>query len=63
MNDVAEAMSVDDLTALLNAVEFTAPVVATNYPKIVDEDGESLLRECQWVNSLSVISMYYTLVQ
>ena len=47
MNGVAEEMSVDDLTALLNAVEFTAPVVATNYPKIVDEDGESLLRECQ----------------
>ena len=47
MNVGAEAMSVDDLTALLNAVELTAPVVARREKKIVDEDGESLLREGQ----------------
>ena len=47
MNDVAEAMSVDDLTALLNAVELTAPVMARREKKIADEEGESLLRECQ----------------
>ena len=40
-------MSMEELMSLLDEVELTAPVVETTYNKITDEDGESLLRDCQ----------------
>ena len=40
-------MSLDDLKAIMGELDLTAPIVATSYDKIIDEEGDCLLRECQ----------------
>ena len=40
-------MNIDVLVSLLEQVEMTTPVVAKNFPKIVDKEGDCLLRENQ----------------
>ena len=40
-------MDVSTLVSLLEQVEMTTPVVAKNFPKIVDNKGDCLLRENQ----------------
>ena len=40
-------MNIDVLVSLLEQVEMTTPVVAKNFPKILDKEGDCLLRENQ----------------